>query len=157
MQNSALLQSWMYSNSPRSGMQGTLPVLNAEMVHKAVMTGVALSCTIAVESMWDRKQYFYPDLPKGYQISQYETPICSDGMPRPPHACFAHRACSQNISTSWNELRLQTCGFDAQGTWTLCFRMGRKSVLPSAEHIWRRMQVCEEARLLCAVIPFCST
>lgn len=62
-------------------MQGTLPVLNAEMVHKAVMTGLALNATIAVESTWDRKQYFYPDLPKGYQITQYEVPIVSNGAP----------------------------------------------------------------------------
>eukprot|EP00884_Botryococcus_braunii_P019419 jgi/Botrbrau1/6160/Bobra.0344s0001.1 len=61
------------------GHPGTLPVLNAEMVHKAVMTGLALSATIAVESTWDRKQYFYPDLPKGYQITQYDTPIVSHG------------------------------------------------------------------------------
>jgi Asp-tRNA(Asn)/Glu-tRNA(Gln) amidotransferase B subunit len=60
-------------------MQGTLPVLNHAVLRKAVMTGLALNCSIAKVSKFDRKQYFYPDLPKGYQISQYDEPICSCG------------------------------------------------------------------------------
>lgn len=59
--------------------QGTLPVLNKEMVRKAVAAGLALGCNIAPSSKFDRKQYFYADLPKGYQISQYDEPICSGG------------------------------------------------------------------------------
>ncbi len=59
--------------------QGTLPVLNAEVVHKAVLAGLALGSRIAAVSKFDRKQYFYPDLPKGYQISQYDVPICAGG------------------------------------------------------------------------------
>ncbi len=61
------------------GMPGTLPVLNREAVELAVRAGLAAHCEIARSSVFDRKSYFYPDLPKGYQISQYETPICKGG------------------------------------------------------------------------------
>ena len=58
---------------------GTLPVLNEAVVDCAVLAGLAMNCTIAGQSVLARKHYFYPDLPKGYQISQYDQPICSDG------------------------------------------------------------------------------
>jgi aspartyl-tRNA(Asn)/glutamyl-tRNA(Gln) amidotransferase subunit B len=61
------------------GHPGTLPLLNSEVVRKSVMAGLALNCSIQRESKFDRKQYFYPDLPKGYQISQYDIPLCYDG------------------------------------------------------------------------------
>jgi aspartyl-tRNA(Asn)/glutamyl-tRNA(Gln) amidotransferase subunit B len=61
------------------GMPGTLPVLNRQAVELAVRAGLAAHCEIARESIFDRKSYFYPDLPKGYQISQYLTPICKGG------------------------------------------------------------------------------
>jgi len=61
------------------GMPGVLPVLNRRVVELAITAGLATSCTIARSSRWARKNYFYPDLPKGYQISQYELPICSGG------------------------------------------------------------------------------
>jgi aspartyl-tRNA(Asn)/glutamyl-tRNA(Gln) amidotransferase subunit B len=61
------------------GLPGALPVLNHEAVRLAVRTGLALGCTIAAETKWDRKNYFYPDLPKGYQISQYDRPLCAGG------------------------------------------------------------------------------
>mmetsp|Transcript_26047 Transcript_26047/g.56856 ORF Transcript_26047/g.56856 Transcript_26047/m.56856 type:complete len:566 (-) Transcript_26047:22-1719(-) len=61
------------------GHPGALPVLNEEMVALAVRAGLALNCNIATHSKFDRKQYFYPDLPKGYQISQYDEPLCCDG------------------------------------------------------------------------------
>ena len=60
-------------------MQGTLPVLNADMVRKAVMAGLALGCRLERQSKFDRKQYFYADLPKGYQISQYDVPLAEHG------------------------------------------------------------------------------
>jgi len=62
------------------GHPGTLPVLNEEAVASAVRLGVATHCSIAERSVFARKHYFYPDLPKGYQISQYDTPICYDGF-----------------------------------------------------------------------------
>lgn len=61
------------------GMPGVLPVLNRKVVEFAVKTGIATRCTINAESRFARKNYFYPDLPKGYQISQYELPICEHG------------------------------------------------------------------------------
>jgi aspartyl-tRNA(Asn)/glutamyl-tRNA(Gln) amidotransferase subunit B len=61
------------------GMPGVLPALNAQVVEFAVRTGLALGCSIAPRSVFARKNYFYPDLPKGYQISQYELPICAGG------------------------------------------------------------------------------
>lgn len=69
------------NSSPISaGMPGTLPVLNADVVDMAVKTGLALNCKIRQHSVFARKNYFYPDLPKGYQISQYDKPICENGF-----------------------------------------------------------------------------
>jgi aspartyl-tRNA(Asn)/glutamyl-tRNA(Gln) amidotransferase subunit B len=62
------------------GLPGVLPVLNRKVVTFAVMTGLALNCQIARYSRFARKNYFYPDLPKGYQISQYELPIAYQGF-----------------------------------------------------------------------------
>lgn len=62
-----------------TGMPGTLPVLNEEVVTLAVKAGTALSCEINRINKFDRKNYFYPDLPKAYQISQFDLPICSKG------------------------------------------------------------------------------
>lgn len=61
------------------GMPGVLPVLNKGVVDMAILTGLALNCKIPNRCKFDRKQYFYPDLPKGYQISQYDEPICVGG------------------------------------------------------------------------------
>jgi len=58
---------------------GTLPVANREAVRKVVKTGLALNCSAPLSSKFDRKNYFYPDLPKGYQISQYDKPLCLAG------------------------------------------------------------------------------
>ena len=61
------------------GMPGVLAVLNKECVNMGILTGLALNCEIPSRCKFDRKQYFYPDLPKGYQISQYDEPICVNG------------------------------------------------------------------------------
>lgn len=62
-----------------SGMPGMLPVLNAKVVEFAAKTGLATDCVVNPVSVFARKNYFYPDLPKGYQISQFEQPICEHG------------------------------------------------------------------------------
>ncbi len=61
------------------GMPGTLPVLNRQVVEYSIKAGLALGCKIREKSVFARKNYFYPDLPKGYQISQYDLPICEHG------------------------------------------------------------------------------
>ncbi|HZY10547.1 MAG TPA: Asp-tRNA(Asn)/Glu-tRNA(Gln) amidotransferase subunit GatB, partial [Bacteroidota bacterium] len=61
------------------GMPGVLPTLNKNLIEYVIRMGIATHCRIAPRSIFARKNYFYPDLPKGYQISQYESPICTDG------------------------------------------------------------------------------
>ena len=75
-----------FGNQPNSnvcpvclGMPGVLPVLNKQVVESAIRMGLATNCSITTKSIFARKNYFYPDLPKGYQISQYEEPICQHG------------------------------------------------------------------------------
>jgi aspartyl-tRNA(Asn)/glutamyl-tRNA(Gln) amidotransferase subunit B len=62
------------------GHPGTLPVMNREAINKVITAGLALNCKIAEDTFFERKNYFYPDLPKGYQISQYLKPLCYDGQ-----------------------------------------------------------------------------
>src|ERR1700689_1990028 len=62
-----------------AAMPGMLPVINAECVRQAVRTGLGLKAKINLKSVFDRKNYFYPDLPPGYQISQYKSPIVGEG------------------------------------------------------------------------------
>ncbi len=61
------------------GHPGTLPVINNEATKKVIMAGLALNCKIAEDTFFERKNYFYPDLPKGYQITQYQKPLCYEG------------------------------------------------------------------------------
>ena len=61
-------------------LPGSLPVINRRAVSMSMRVGLALNCTIARFTKWDRKNYYYPDLPKGYQISQFDKPLCMDGV-----------------------------------------------------------------------------
>ena len=61
------------------GLPGVLPVMNKRAVEYAMKVGLALGCKIAKHTKWDRKSYYYPDLPKNYQISQYDLPLCYEG------------------------------------------------------------------------------
>ena len=63
-----------------AGMPGMLPVINEKCIEQAVRTGLGLKAEINLESVFDRKNYFYPDLPSGYQISQYTQPIVGKGV-----------------------------------------------------------------------------
>ncbi len=63
-----------------AGYPGVLPALNQQVIHYAIMMGLATNCQIATKTWFDRKHYFYPDLPKGYQVTQNENPICSEGF-----------------------------------------------------------------------------
>src|ERR671914_1342478 len=62
-----------------AAMPGMLPVINEECVRQAIRTGLGLKARINLKSVFDRKNYFYPDLPQGYQISQYKNPIVGEG------------------------------------------------------------------------------
>ncbi|MBW6469153.1 MAG: Asp-tRNA(Asn)/Glu-tRNA(Gln) amidotransferase GatCAB subunit B, partial [Coriobacteriia bacterium] len=62
------------------GMPGALPVPNRAAIEATVLAGLATNCTIAEWSQFHRKNYFYPDMPKNYQISQYDLPFCADGF-----------------------------------------------------------------------------
>src|SRR3972149_3170069 len=61
------------------GMPGVLPVINRQAVELTIMTGLALNCHVPEQAKFDRKNYHYPDLMKGYQISEYDLPLCRDG------------------------------------------------------------------------------
>src|SRR5881275_1093450 len=80
------------------GLPGALPVINQEALRMTVLTGLMLDCDIAPISKFDRKNYFYPDMPKNYQISQYDMPLCENGKV-PSHDLAYPKDAQKNIAT----------------------------------------------------------
>ena len=87
------------------GLPGALPVMNHEALRLTVLTGLMLGCDIAPISKFDRKNYFYPDMPKNYQISQYDMPLCTNGNV-PLHDLAYPKDAQKNIATRDKEVRL---------------------------------------------------
>lgn len=81
------------------GMPGVLPVINKQAVEMSILVGLALNCKIAKRTKWDRKSYYYPDLPKNYQISQYDQPLCYEGHLDIPLASPASHSDAQPTKT----------------------------------------------------------
>jgi aspartyl-tRNA(Asn)/glutamyl-tRNA(Gln) amidotransferase subunit B len=87
------------------GMPGALPVMNHEALRMTVLTGMMLGCDIAQVCKFDRKNYFYPDMPKNYQISQYDMPLCTNGSV-PLHDLAYPKDAQKNIAASDKEVHL---------------------------------------------------
>jgi aspartyl-tRNA(Asn)/glutamyl-tRNA(Gln) amidotransferase subunit B len=87
------------------GLPGALPVMNHEALRMTVLTGLMLGCDIAPICKFDRKNYFYPDMPKNYQISQYDMPLCTNGAV-PLHDLAYPKDAQKNIVTSDKEVHL---------------------------------------------------
>ena len=87
------------------GLPGALPVMNHEALRMTVLTGLMLGCDIAPICKFDRKNYFYPDMPKNYQISQYDMPICTNGSV-PLHDLAYPKDAQKNIVAPDKEVRL---------------------------------------------------
>src|SRR5947207_1835071 len=87
------------------GLPGALPVMNREALRMTALTGLMLGCDIAPICKFDRKNYFYPDMPKNYQISQYDMPLCTNGSV-PLHDLAYPRDAQKNIATPDKEVHL---------------------------------------------------
>jgi aspartyl-tRNA(Asn)/glutamyl-tRNA(Gln) amidotransferase subunit B len=87
------------------GLPGALPVMNHEALRMTVLTGLMLGCDIAPICKFDRKNYFYPDMPKNYQISQYDMPLCTNGSV-PLHDLAYPKDAQKNIATRDKEVHL---------------------------------------------------
>ena len=87
------------------GLPGALPVMNREALNLTALTGLMLGCDIAPISKFDRKSYFYPDMPKNYQITQYDLPLCANGTV-PLHDLAYPKDAQKNIATPDKEVRL---------------------------------------------------
>jgi len=89
------------------GLPGTLPVLNYEAIEKCVQLGLMLGCEIADECKWDRKNYFYPDSPKNYQLTQNEQPLCLGGKVEIELADAARNAAGEHRWVELNRIHLE--------------------------------------------------
>src|SRR3984893_11156357 len=87
------------------GLPGALPVMNHEALRLTVLSGLMLGCDIAPISKFDRKNYFYPDMPKNYQITQYDLPLCGNGTV-PLHDLAYPKDAQKSIAISNKEVRL---------------------------------------------------
>src|ERR1700747_257704 len=87
------------------GLPAALPVMNHEALRMTVLTGLMIGCDIAPISKFDRKNYFYPDMPKNYQISQYDMPLCTNGSV-PLHDLAYPKDAQKNIAVPDKEVRL---------------------------------------------------
>ena len=87
------------------GLPGALPVMNAEAVRLTILTGLMLDCEVAAVSHFDRKNYFYPDMPKNYQITQYARPLCAKGRV-PLHDLAYPKDAQKNIASPDKEVPL---------------------------------------------------
>src|SRR6187401_1229970 len=87
------------------GLPGALPVMNQEALRFTLLTGLMLGCDMADISKFDRKNYFYPDMPKNYQISQYDMPLCTNGKV-PLHDLAYPKDAQKNIATPDKEVHL---------------------------------------------------
>lgn len=137
-----------------TGMPGALPVLNRQAVAYAVKAGLATNCRIASHSRQDRKNYFYPDLPKGYQISQLDQPLCENGFLEIETEAGSKRDRHHPASTS-RRTRASSCtsrGRAPSSTATAAgCRSSRSSRSPTCARRRRPRPICAS----CA--PSCST
>ena len=116
------------------GLPGALPVMNLEALRMTVLTGLMLGCDIAPVCKFDRKNYFYPDMPKNYQISQYDLPLCTNGAV--PLHDLAYPKDAQKTIVDAGQGSSIWCGFISRKTWRRAFtsRTARGSILIVPAH-----------------------